>query len=93
MVGWVVSLRGLLFGFCGFFGVVDFIFCGIMFVNCVVGWYVLEYSCSEIDELFCDRKVCKMKVVGLSLIDFGFFLGVSFIFFVNLFLWLRFVSR
>ncbi|XP_024377826.1 uncharacterized protein [Physcomitrium patens] len=93
LVGWVASLRGLLPGSRGFFGAADLILCGIMFANCVVGWYALEHSRSEIDELPRDRKARKMKAAGPSLIDLGFSLGVSFIPFANLFLWLRFASR
>lgn len=92
-VGWVVSLRGLLFGLCGFFVVVDFIFCSVMLVNFVVEWYVLEYSCSEIGELCCEINICKIKVVGVGFFEIVFFLVLSFIFFVNLFMWMRFVSK
>lgn len=93
LVGWVASLRGLLPGSRGFFGAADLILCGVMFANCVVGWYALEHSRSEIDGLPKEKRARKVKAAGPGLVDMGFSLAVSFIPFANLFLWLKFATR
>lgn len=93
LVGWVASLRGLLPGSRGFFGAADLILCGVMFANCVVGWYALEHSRSEIEELPKEKKARKVKAAGPGLVDMGFSLAVSFLPFANLFLWLKFAGR
>ena len=93
LVGWVASLRGLLPGSRGFFGAADLILCGVMFANCVVGWYALEHSRSEVDGLPREKRARKVKAAGPGLLDMGFSLAVSFIPFANLFLWLKFATR
>ncbi|KAG0585610.1 hypothetical protein M758_2G024500 [Ceratodon purpureus] len=93
LVGWVASLRGLLPGSRGFFGAADLILCGVMVANCVVGWYALEHSRSEVDGLPKEKRARKVKAAGPGLVDMGFSLAVSFIPFANLFLWLKFATK
>lgn len=92
LVGWLASLRGLLPR--DFFAAADLILCGIMFANCVVGWYALEHSRSGIEELKPRGKMrSKLKAAGPGLFEIASSLVLSFIPFANLFLWFRFASN
>lgn len=98
LVGWIASLRGVFPGALGFFGAADIVLSGIMFANCAVGWYALERSRSEMDELQAREKnnsklARKLKPAKPGLLDLGFSLALSFIPFANLFLWLKLASR
>lgn len=93
LVGWVTSLRGLLPGARGFFAAADLILCGIMFANCVVGWYALEHSRSGIEKLPRRKITGKLKAVGPGLLDMTSSLALSFIPLANFFLWFRFASK
>jgi len=99
MVGWVSSLRGILpsggagGGAAGFFSAGDLILCSVMFANCVVGWYALEHSRSEIAGLPRDGWWRRVKAAQVGLWELGSSLALSFIPFANLFMWLRFAKR
>ena len=93
MVGWVSSLRGLLPGTRGFFSAGDLILCSIMLANCIVGWYALEHSRSELNSLPREKWWSKLKVSQPGIIDYGFSLARGLIPFANLFVWLRLARR
>jgi hypothetical protein len=95
MVGWVSSLRGILpsSGAGGFFSAGDLILCSVMFANCVVGWYALEHSRSEIAGLPRDGWWRRVKAEQVGLWELGSSLALSFIPFANLFMWLRFAKQ
>lgn len=82
LAAWIVSVRSLIPSLIFFQGAADVVLSGIMIANCVVGWYALERSRSEID-----------APAAPGLMDLAFSLALSFIPLANLFMWLKFAFR